>query len=265
MDDLDEYQNRRKAAESRRRNHAPRREEAARAGSWWKRFLLRFFIVCSVFALMCGVAGYVGFNIFTAKYQKWAAEFDLEDINNLDHPCIIYDREGREIGRIFDENRSYVTYDKISRSMIDALVAQEDKNFWTHNGFDPIGIIRAAREALAAGGANQGASTITQQLARNAYDLERRTKARGGSRYERKIVEIFLAMRIEEKYDKRQIMEFYLNRIYFGRGYYGIRAAALGYFGKEPADLTLRESASIAALIKNAEIYNPIRIFDLNY
>ncbi len=265
MDDLDEYQNRRKAAETRRRNHAPRREEAARAGSWWKRFLLRFFIVCSVFTLMCGVAGYVGFNIFTAKYQKWAAEFDLEDINNLDHPCIIYDREGREIGRIFDENRSYVTYDKISRSMIDALVAQEDKTFWTHKGFDPIGIIRAAREALAAGGANQGASTITQQLARNAYDLERRTKARGGSRYERKIVEIFLAMRIEEKYDKRQIMEFYLNRIYFGRGYYGIRAAALGYFGKEPADLTVRESASIAALIKNPENYNPIRNFDLNY
>lgn len=265
MDDLDEYQNRRKAAESRRRNHSPRREEAARSGSLWKRFLLRFFIVCSVFTLMCGVAGYVGFNIFTAKYQKWAAEFDLEDINNLDHPCIIYDREGREIGRIFDENRSYVTYDKIARSMIDALVAQEDKYFWTHNGFDPIGIIRAIREALVAGGANQGASTITQQLARNAYDLERRTKARGGSRYERKIVEIFLAIRIEEKYDKRQIMEFYLNRIYFGRGYYGIRAASLGYFGKEPADLTVRESASIAALIKNPENYNPIRNFDLNY
>ncbi len=265
MDDLDEYQNRRKAAETRRRSQAPRREVAARAGSRWKRFLLRTFIVFSVFVLMCGVAGYVGFNIFTAKYQKWANEFDLEDINNLDHPCIIYDRNGEEIGRIFDENRSYVTYDKISHSMIDALVAQEDKSFWSHKGYDPIGIIRAAREAISAGGANQGASTITQQLARNAYDLERRTQARGGSRYERKIVEIFLAMRIEEKYDKRQIMEFYLNRIYFGRGYYGIRAASLGYFGKEPADLTVRESASIAALIKNPENYNPIRNFELNF
>lgn len=265
MDDLDEYQNRRKEAESRRRSLSPRRETVTRSGSRWRRFLLRFFIVCGVFVLFCGVAGYVGFNIFTAKYQKWAAAFDLEDINNLDHPCIIYDRNGHEIGRIFDENRSYVTYDKISRSMVDALVAQEDKTFWTHKGYDPVGIIRAAIEAFRAGGTNQGASTITQQLARNAYDLEHRTLARGGSRYERKIVEIFLAMRIEEKYDKRQIMEFYLNRIYFGRGYYGIRAASLGYFGKEPADLTVRESASIAALIKNPENYNPIRNFDLNF
>lgn len=265
MDDLDEYQNRRKAAETRRRNHDSRKESDVRVGGRWRRFLLRLFIVWFVFMMFCGVAAYVGFNVFTAKYQKWAAEFNLEDINNLDHPCIIYDRNGQEIGRIFDENRSYVTYDKISRSMIDALVAQEDKTFWSHKGYDPIGIIRAMRAAFIAGGANQGASTITQQLARNAYDLERRTIARGGSRYERKIVEIFLAMRIEEKYDKRQIMEFYLNRIYFGRGYYGIRAASLGYFGKEPADLTVRESASIAALIKNPENYNPIRNFDLNY
>lgn len=265
MDDLDEYQNRRKAAETRRRNHDPRKEVNARSGGRWKRVLLRMGLVFVIFSIMCLVGGYAGFNIFTAKYQKWADEFNLEDINNLDHPCIIYDRNGEEIGRIFDENRSYVTYDKISHSMIDALVAQEDKNFWSHKGFDPVGIVRAAREALVAGGANQGASTITQQLARNAYDLERRTQARGGSRYERKIVEIFLAMRIEKKYDKRQIMEFYLNRIYFGRGYYGIRAASLGYFGKEPADLTVRESASIAALIKNPENYNPIRNFELNY
>lgn len=265
MDDLDEYQNRRKAAETRRRSHDPRKETAVRTGSRWKRFWLRLTIVGVVFMLMCAVGGYIGFNVFTAKYQKWANEFNLEDINNLDHPCIIYDRNGKEIGRIYDENRSYVTYDKISSSMIDALVAQEDKNFWRHKGFDPVGILRAAREALAAGGANQGASTITQQLARNAYDLERRTLARGGSRYERKIVEIFLAMRIEEKYDKRQIMEFYLNRIYFGRGYYGIRAASLGYFGKEPADLTVRESASIAALIKNPENYNPIRNYERNF
>ncbi|MBR3926732.1 MAG: transglycosylase domain-containing protein [Akkermansia sp.] len=264
MDDLDEYQNKRKAAESRRRSKETRKEPVARTGSRWKRFLMRLAIVGFVALLFVGIAGYVGFTVITAKYQKWAEEFDLEDINNLDHPCVIYDRNGQEIGRIFDENRSYVTYDRISPSMIDALVAQEDKNFWTHNGFDPVGIIRAAREAIIAGGANQGASTITQQLARGAYDLERRTLARGGSRYERKIVEIFLAMRIEQKYDKRQILEFYLNRIYFGRGFYGIRAASLGYFGKEPADLTVRESASLAALIKNPENYNPIRNFALN-
>ncbi len=266
MDDLDEYQNKREAAEKRRRRHDARKESKNRTMRPWKRFMLKALIVCAILFGVMLAAGYGGFVLLTSKYQKWADEFNLEDINNLDHPGIIYDRHGEEIGRIYDENRSYVTYDKISKSMIDALVAQEDKTFWTHKGFDPMGIIRAAKEAAAAKGkANQGASTITQQLARNAYDLEQRTHARGGSRYERKIVEIFLAQRIEKRYDKRQIMEFYLNRIYFGRGYYGIRSASLGYYGKEPADLTVREAASIAALIKNPENYNPIRNADLNW
>lgn len=266
MDDLDEYQNKRKAAEKRRRRRDARKESKNRTMGPWKRFFLKLFIVGFILLALGIAAGYGGFVVLTSKYQKWANEFNLEDINNLDHPCIIYDRNGEEIGRIYDENRSYVTYDKISKSMIDALVAQEDKTFWTHKGFDPWGILRAAKEAAAAKGkANQGASTITQQLARNAYDLEQRTHARGGSRYERKVVEIFLAQRIEERYSKRQIMEFYLNRIYFGRGYYGIRSASLGYYGKEPADLTVREAASIAALIKNPENYNPIRNADLNW
>lgn len=264
MDELDEYQSRRQAAEERHRQAMRRESPRRKTGSLWKRILWRLFIIMGITVLALSALGYVAFHAVTAKYQKWAEEFNLEDINNLDHPCIIYDRNKEEIGRIYDENRSYVTYDKISRSMIDALVAQEDKTFWTHNGFDPVGIIRAAREALLAGHANQGASTITQQLARNAYDLEQRTQAIGGSRYERKIVEIFLAMRIEKKYDKQQIMEFYLNRIYFGRGFYGIRSASLGYYGKEPADLTVREAASIAALIKNPENYNPIKNPELN-
>ncbi len=260
MDDLDDYQNRRKASEKRRGQESRKDNRFRSNGSWWKALLLRLGIVSGVCVLVMGLLGYGLYLTVTAKYQKWANEFDLENINNLDHPCIIYDRNGEEIGRIFDENRSYVTLDKISRSMIDALVAQEDKNFWEHKGFDPMGILRALKETVAAKGqVNQGASTITQQLARNAYDLEARTAARGGSKYERKVVEIFLALRIEEKYDKSQIIEFYLNRIYFGRGFYGIRSASLGYFGKEPADLTVREAASIAALIKNPAVMNPIR------
>ncbi len=269
MENLDEYQNTRKAAADRRRKRRAAREKAVvhrSTGGWWKRAFVRVCIVISVAIITLSLIGYALFTSVTAKYQKWAEEFNLEDINNLDHPCIIFDRNGEEIGRIYDENRSYVPYSQISRAMVDALVAQEDKNFWQHNGFDPVGIIRAIKEAMAAGGqANQGASTITQQLARNAYDLEQRTAARGGSRYERKVVEIFLAMRIEKKYDKQQILEFYINRVYFGRGFYGIRAASLGYFGKEPADLTVREAASIAALIKNPENYNPLRNPKLNW
>ncbi|MGN0836832.1 MAG: transglycosylase domain-containing protein [Akkermansia sp.] len=262
MDPLEEFRSRRSADEHR---HRAKENTYRRDAHPVRRFFRRLFLLGLLASVVMAALGYLLFTVITAKYSKWAEEFNLEDINNLDHPCIIYDRNQQEIGRIYDENRSYVTIDRISRSMIDALVAQEDKTFWTHHGFDPMGILRAAKEAAAAHGkANQGASTITQQLARNAYDLERRTQARGGSRYERKIVEIFLARRIEDKYDKSQIMEFYLNRVYFGRGFYGIRSASLGYFGKEPADLTVREAASIAALIKNPENYNPIRNPKLN-
>lgn len=264
MDDLEDYQKRRSAAENRRRQRADRKPSGT--GSRFKCCLLMVMLFGIITALVLGGGGYFVFQMVTGKYQKYAESFDLNEINNLEHPCIIYDRNGEEIGRIFDENRSYVPFDKISPHLINAVVAQEDKSFWTHSGFDPVGILRAAKETIAARGeANQGASTITQQLARNAYDLERRVQAMGGDKYERKIIEIFLAMRIEKTYDKRQIMEFYLNRVYFGRGYYGIRAAALGYFGKEPADLTVRESASIAALIKNPENFNPVRNPDLNF
>ena len=265
MEQLDEYQKSRRAAAERRRSSntdkMARKSARRRKGCC----LWRFLLVCLILGIIGAGVGWLAFDVVTAKYSKYADEFNLEDINNLDHPCIIYDRNGEEIGRIYDENRSYVTIDKISKSMIDALIAQEDKTFWEHHGYDLMGIARAAVEtARNKGEANQGASTITQQLARNAYDLEARVAAMGGSRYERKIVEIFLARRIEDKYDKNQILEFYFNRVYFGRGYYGIRSAALGYYGKEPADLTVREAASIAALIKNPENYNPIRNPKLN-
>ena len=251
-------------AEGQRVGVRKKRGGSKRSGGW-RRALWRLLLMGLVMVALCAGLAYVVFAMVTSKYSRWADEFNLEDVNNLDHPCIIYDCKGREIGRIFDENRSYVTINDISRSMLDALVAQEDKTFWTHKGYDPMGILRALKEAVFSHGrANQGASTITQQLARNAYDLERRTLVRGGTRYERKVVEIFLAQRLEKRYDKNQIIEFYLNRIYFGRGYYGIRAAALGYFGKEPRDLTVRESASLAALIKNPENYNPIRDPELN-
>ncbi len=238
----------------------------ARIRSPWLRFFVKAGLI-SLLTLIVGAAlGYFVFMTYTSPHRKWANEIDLENINNLEHPAVIYDRKGKELGRIYEENRSYVPLKEISNSMVDALVAQEDKTFWTHNGYDPVGILRAVKAAATAGGAvSQGASTITQQLARGAFDLERRTLARGGTRYHRKIVEIFLAMRIEEKYSKEQIIEFYLNRIYFGRGFYGIRAAAMGYFGKEPVDLTVPESACLAALIKNPENYNPIRNPELNF
>ncbi|MFN7342330.1 MAG: transglycosylase domain-containing protein, partial [bacterium] len=104
----------------------------------------------------------------------------------------------------------------------------------------------------------QGASTITQQLARNAYPLKQDALTKGESGIQRKMVEAFLAMRIEKRYTKDEILEFYLNRIYFGSGFYGLRSASLGYFGKEPKDLNLVECATIVGLIKNPTNNSPL-------
>jgi len=126
----------------------------------------------------------------------------------------------------------------------------------SHEGVDYFGIMRAGW--LNYQGSTQGASTITQQLARNAYNLRDEAKRRNETTIQRKLVEAFLAMRIEKRYEKEQILEFYINRIYLGSGYYGLRSAALGYFGKEPIDLTADECASIVTLIKSPNYRSPL-------
>lgn len=236
-----------------------RRHPKAKPRKRFWSFIRKLVLWCLVMAAIGAAVGYFGFMMAWKRYDNWAAEFDLERINDLEKPSIIYDRNGEEIGRIYVENRSYVTLDKISPAMINALIAQEDSRFREHPGYDFLGILRAGREYIHnSGDANQGASSITQQLARNAYDLKNRAKARNEGSFGRKFVEIALARRITERYSKDQVLEFYLNRVYFGSGFYGIRAASLGYFGKEPADLTTREAASIAALIKNPNGLSPL-------
>ena len=204
------------------------------------------------------VFAWVLFQNFTRDYRARAAEYDLARINDLEVPSLIVDRNGKEIGRIFVQNRSVIPIADVPEVFIDALRAGEDQRFMFHNGVDYIGIIRAVYLNWKAGETTQGASTITQQLARNAYDLEGERKRRGESGMQRKIVEAFLAQRIEKRYTKREILEFYLNRIYFGSGYYGIRSAALGYFGKEPRDLNALESAAIVGCIKNPTNLSPL-------
>ena len=195
---------------------------------------------------------------YTRKFRLRADTYDLERINDLEIPSLIVDRNGKEIGRIFVQNRSVIPIDKVPKVFIDTLRAGEDQRFETHEGVDYIGVFRAIYLNWKAGGVTQGASTITQQLARNAYNLNGERKKYGETDRQRKIVEMFLARRIEKRYSKREILEFYLNRIYFGSGYYGIRSASLGYFGKEPADLNVLESSAIVGSIKNPTNLSPL-------
>ncbi len=214
----------------------------------WLSFLL--------FVIAAGIFSYVFAERYTRPYRERAATYDLSRINDLELPSLIMDRNGKEIGRIFVQNRSIITMDKVPKVFVDALIAGEDSRFRTHGGVDYMGIIRAGW--LNFRGGSQGASTITQQLARNAYNLKDEAKKRSETTIQRKLVEAFLAMRIEQKYKKDEILGFYLNRIFFGSGFYGIRSASLGYFGKEPMDLTAEECASIVTLIKSPNYRSPL-------
>jgi penicillin-binding protein 1A len=215
-------------------------------------------------AMLAGGAGWVLFNDYTRPYRLRATTYDLERINELEIPSLIVDRNGKEIGRIFVQNRSIIPVSEVSKVFIDALRAGEDQRFETHEGVDYIGVVRAFYLNWKAGETTQGASTITQQLARNAYDLEGQRRKFKETSIQRKIVEMFLARRIEKRYKKLEILEFYLNRIYFGSGYYGIRSAALGYFGKEPKELDALESATIVGCIKNPSNLSPLNNAEAN-
>ncbi|MFK7910989.1 MAG: transglycosylase domain-containing protein [Akkermansiaceae bacterium] len=229
-----------------------------------KFFKLKWLVYLFLFGLICAGVGYLVFEIKTKPYKQQAASYDLSKIDDVEVKSLILDRKGREIGRMFVENRDKIEIKDVPLTMINALVAGEDQRFFEHDGVDRVGVVRAVWLNWKAGRQTQGASTITQQLARNAFHLKEEADERDQSGLERKAVEAFLALRIEEVYSKREILQFYLNRIPFGSGYYGIRSASLGYFGKEPRDLTISECASLVGCIKNPTTISPLNNIEAN-
>ena len=195
-------------------------------------------------------AAWVAFGIFTVQYKNRAGEFDLTQVSEMEAASVLYDREGREFGKIFIQNRQPVPYERLPQNLVNAVIAAEDNRFYTHDGVDYMGIFRAAITNYLQGRIAQGASTVTQQLARNSFELRERT-------YERKLVEMYLAWRIEKNFSKREIMEAYLNRVYFGSGFYGAEAAAQGYFGKNAIDLSPGQCATLAGLLKSPNALSP--------
>ena len=211
-----------------------------------------------LFFLLCFLLGVLAILLFDQLYLKEFRDraknnYDYDKVDDVEIPSEIFDRNGILIGRSYEENRSLVTIEQMPSILVNALLAQEDQRFWDHNGVDWVGVIRAVKLNLQAGETTQGASTITMQLARNAFDLKNEADEREESGIERKIVESFVALEIEKKYvgkvtgnerltRKRKLLEMYLNRVHFGKGYHGIRAASLGFFGKEPEDLSISES-----------------------
>lgn len=225
-----------------RRKKKPRRR---------RRWLLKGVLALFILGLVVGLAGLGVVWFYVQPRIELAETFDLTEIDDLEVASVILDRQGEEIGRIFVQNREPIPVADVSPNFTRALLAAEDARFYVHDGVDYIGILRAVWLNLRAGEVTQGASTITQQLARNAFELKERSLSR-------KVTEAFLARRIEREIDdKDEILELYLNRIYFGSGFYGISAAAKGYFGKEAKDLTVPESALLAGVIRNPYYRSP--------
>src|SRR6202048_777258 len=213
-------------------------------------FLRKFFVITFLILLVAaGVGAWFALD-FVHRYERKAAEFDLSKLDAVESASVIYDRYGQVFGKIFIQNREQVTLDQISTYLVDAVIAEEDNRFYEHSGVDFYGMFRALLKNTQAGRIRQGASTVTQQLARNVFDLRDRT-------YDRKILEVFLAMRIERSVPKNKIMELYLNRVYFGGGLYGAEAASKGYFGKPAKDLSAGEAAMLAALLKSPNNLSP--------
>ena len=208
-----------------------------------------FYVPITVIAfLLGGLAIFVSMNVADLKNQ--AAAYDLNKLEQMESASVILDRNGKIFGQIYVENRQTIPYNEIPRNLVNAVVAVEDARFYQHHGYALSGIVRASLKNLIAGHVRQGASTVTQQLARNSFALK-------GKTFRRKLIEIFLARRIEDNFNKQKIMELYLNRIYFGGGLYGAEAAARGYFGKPAREMTLQECATLAGLIKSPNRLSP--------
>ena len=187
-------------------------------------------------------------------YMETAPNLDLALLSDQDKTSFLYDTEGNVITDYKGtENRVMVSISAMPENLCNAFVAVEDARFYTHNGIDVKRIIGSFVTNFTTG-SQQGGSTITQQLIKN-------TVLSSEQSYKRKIQEAYLAMQLESRYTKAQILECYLNTIYLGENYYGVEVAAQGYFGKSLGELTLRECAMLAGLTNNPYYYNPRRNF----
>ncbi|MGE3276872.1 MAG: transglycosylase domain-containing protein [Vicinamibacterales bacterium] len=201
--------------------------------------------------LALGAIGMVVAAIAGTEVWREAARAEAElEIDPGPRSTLVYDTHDRLTFALFREHRMVVPLERMSPTLIGAVLAAEDQRFFEHGGVDYRRIVGAAVANMRAGRVVQGASTITQQLVRDLVLDRRRT-------WRRKMTEAILARRLEQRMGKRAILEAYLNRVYLGDGYYGVEAAARGYFGKSAANVTPAEAAMLAAVIKGPSIYSP--------
>jgi len=223
-----------------------------------KAFLM--FCISAAVLLTC-----LGIGMFKGILES-APDIGAIDVTPTGYATIVYDSEGHAMAKLVgaNSNRTYVSMDKIPENLANAFVAIEDERFYEHNGIDIQGIMRAGFIAVKSGDLSQGASTITQQLIKNNVFTDWITGESTFGKIKRKVQEQYLAMELEKKLTKAEILELYMNTINLGQNTLGVQAASMRYFNKSVYDLTLSECAVIAGITQNPSKYNPISHPDLN-
>ena len=194
----------------------------------WIKRLCSFLIL--VIVILTGVLCVKGYTDYREALEKKSVEEMAAEIESIDN---------------------YTTIDELPQTYIDAVLAVEDKRFYSHPGLDPIATCRALVNDIKAGAYVEGGSTITQQLAKNQYFTQ-------DKKLVRKVAEMFMAFKIESVLDKDKIFELYVNSIFFGNGYYCVADASWGYFGKPPSDLNFDECTLLAGIPNAPTNYNPV-------
>jgi len=237
-----------------------RRKIQSRVSMKKKKVRLRSFRVFLLVCMILGILAMAGAGILFKKIIDDTPQITANDLKPSAYTTTVYANDGETVTGTFvsaGSNRVFTTLDKIPKDLQNAFIAVEDARFYDHKGIDVKGITRAAVKGLTSGEFSQGGSTITQQLIKNSVfpNFSKETKIQ---KIERKIQELYLAIQIEKIVEKEEILENYLNTINMGQNTLGVQAAAKRYFGKDVSELTLSESATLAAITKSPSGYNPI-------
>lgn len=214
-------------------------------GKWYQRLLTP---IATLFVLFFLYLGAVEANFLWLFGKSPTMAVIQNPVTNEASYLYAADNDSVPIGKFFNENRSPVEYKDISPYIIYALLSTEDERFYQHHGIDYAALFAALRDMTE--GNARGASTITQQLVKNLFLSHEQTFGRKGE-------ELLLALDMEASYEKDEILELYLNTIYYGSNFYGIQAASLGYFDKQPRELNLSEAAMLAGLPNAPSLYSP--------
>ena len=219
-----------------------------------KKIISLFLILC----LLVGITGLIGFSVFMMYVKKQAdPKFKPDELNTAE-VSRLYDKDGVQFAKLGSEKREKVKYDQLPEVLVDAIIATEDSRFFQHNGFDAPRFLKASLGQVMGKSGAGGASTLSMQVVKNVFTDKYGQKTSGFEGITRKFEDIYLAVfKLEKKYSKEEIIEFYVNNHFLGGNIYGVEEASNTYFGKSVSELNLSEAAILAGMFKSPNAYKP--------